>query len=1222
VSNRVHGPGGSRRRRLHLTSAAALLIGVVLVGVFGVAAASGRIDPTTGSGRLASTQPARAGSHALPSSKIFRSLLATGTIGTAAGFEDNDGNLVPETLTDWNSFAPAAWTGTAPYQTATGSADGFKFLGLTDAQAVTSDTGFAGGVKQNDVCPSVIGSKAQNKDDLARAYIASKTVGTHVYLEIAWVRIPQNTVSADAHIAFEFNQSKTACANNDGLVQRTDGDLLLLYDFQSGTATISIETWSAADSAWSAPVSLTDAGTAEATVNTADVTDALAPGGPETLGPLEFGEAGIDLTAAFLDLSGGGRACEQFGDAHIFSRSSGSGDTSQLQDLVGPTPVDLSNCASPDITTGLSATTGTPGATVHDTATLTGATAAAGGSVTYTVYTDSACTTGAIDAGTKTVTNGIVPQSNTITFNTPGDFYWQAAYSGDDNNNPATSTCTDEHLVINKLTPTVATDVHDANGIVTSAPIGSTVHDVATVSGTHGTPTGSVTFTLYSGNSTCQGTGTDSSAVNLVAGSASSGNATVPVGGLSYIAHYSGDATYLAGDGPCEPLTATKLTPTVATDVHNADGVVTSAPIGSTVHDVATVSGAQGTPTGSVTFTVYSGNTTCQGDGTTSSAVNLVAGSAASGNATVPVGGLSYIAHYSGDATYLAGEGPCEPLAATKLTPTVVTDVHNADGVVTSVPIGSTVHDVATVSGTQGTPTGSVTFTLFSGNTTCQGEGSTSDSIDLVDGSAASGDATVPVGGLSYIAHYSGDATYLAGDGPCEPLAAGKLSPTIATTLSDTEVLVGSTVHDSATLSGATSDAGGTVTYTVYSDINCTQNPQDAGTADVSGGDVGNSNGIQFNNAGDFYWQAVYSGDDSNNGATSPCNSENNEHLLVDSPSISITKNPKAQSINSGGTANFTITVTNTGTTTLTNVTVTDAQAPGCANSAIGTLTAGQSTSYNCSLAGVTSSFTNSATATGTPPVGPNVTATDTAPVTVNPVIPPPPAPPAPTIDLSITKTGAPNPATVGNQVTWTMVVTNNGPSGATGVTVADPVPAGTTFVSVATTQGTCTGGAAVSCQLGSMAAGSSVTITLVTLASTKGTLTNTATTVGNEAETNTANNTATASVVVNGAFVPTPPVRYCTAINVAPKRTLFVGRKTTLTLKVTQNGKAVAGIRIRIKGASLSITTGRSNAKGLVKVTVKPKRAGILSFAPVSSKGCANPRLGVTGVFTPPVTG
>src|SRR6185295_14397106 len=110
----------------------------------------------------------------------------------------------------------------------------------------------------------------------------------------------------------------------------------------------------------------------------------------------------------------------------------------------------------------------------------------------------------------------------------------------------------------------------------------------------------------------------------------------------------------------------------------------------------------------------------------------------------------------------------------------------------------------------------------------------------------------------------------------------------------------------------------------------------------------------------------------------------------------SITKNPKSQAIDSGGTATFTITVTNTGTTTLTNVAVTDAQAAGCAK-AIGTLAAGQSSTYSCSLANVTSPFTNSATATGHPPVGPDVTATDTAPVTVN-AVPPPPAPPAPKI--------------------------------------------------------------------------------------------------------------------------------------------------------------------------------------------------------------------------------
>ena len=124
---------------------------------------------------------------------------------------------------------------------------------------------------------------------------------------------------------------------------------------------------------------------------------------------------------------------------------------------------------------------------------------------------------------------------------------------------------------------------------------------------------------------------------------------------------------------------------------------------------------------------------------------------------------------------------------------------------------------------------------------------------------------------------------------------------------------------------------------------------------------------------------------------------------------------------------------------------------------------------------------------------------------------------------------------------------------------------------------------------------------------------------VGKEAETNTANNTASASVVVKGKFVP--PAVVCTAVGVAPK-TLFVGRKVRLTIKVTQKGKAVKGVRIKIKGSTLNLTTGPSNAKGMVTVKVNPKKAGIITIVPVSHKGCTNPRIGVTGVFTPPVTG
>jgi len=75
--------------------------------------------------------------------------------------------------------------------------------------------------------------------------------------------------------------------------------------------------------------------------------------------------------------------------------------------------------------------------------------------VKYTVYSDDTCTTVAQQAGTKTVSNGLVPNSNSITFDDAGTWYWQAVYSGDDSNAGAISTCTEETLVIDPSpTPT------------------------------------------------------------------------------------------------------------------------------------------------------------------------------------------------------------------------------------------------------------------------------------------------------------------------------------------------------------------------------------------------------------------------------------------------------------------------------------------------------------------------------------------------------------------------------------------------------------------------------------------------------------------------------------------------------------------------------------------------------------------------------------------------
>ena len=119
-----------------------------------------------------------------------------GPVGTASGFEDDDGNLIVNSTFDWNGFDPTAWTGTAPNRQSTKTASGWQFLGLEDAQASNGDSSFAGGTKQDANCASVGAGKAPNKDDLKRIYVSSKDVGGKTYLNLAWVRIPQNTTSS------------------------------------------------------------------------------------------------------------------------------------------------------------------------------------------------------------------------------------------------------------------------------------------------------------------------------------------------------------------------------------------------------------------------------------------------------------------------------------------------------------------------------------------------------------------------------------------------------------------------------------------------------------------------------------------------------------------------------------------------------------------------------------------------------------------------------------------------------------------------------------------------------------------------------------------------------------------------------------------------------------------------------------------------------------------
>ncbi len=107
-----------------------------------------------------------------------------------------------------------------------------------------------------------------------------------------------------------------------------------------------------------------------------------------------------------------------------------------------------------------------------------------------------------------------------------------------------------------RASPTVSVVIHDAaHAVISAAPVGTSVHASATVSGAAGTPTGTVDFTWYTSPDCSTAATSSGSGLSLVAGVADpSDEQTAPVGGGSYQAHYSGDGAYRAGRSACTPL--------------------------------------------------------------------------------------------------------------------------------------------------------------------------------------------------------------------------------------------------------------------------------------------------------------------------------------------------------------------------------------------------------------------------------------------------------------------------------------------------------------------------------------------------------------------------------------------------------------------------------------------------------------------------------------------
>jgi hypothetical protein len=205
------------------------------------------------------------------------------------------------------------------------------------------------------------------------------------------------------------------------------------------------------------------------------------------------------------------------------------------------------------------------------------------------------------------------------------------------------------------------------------------------------------------------------------------------------------------------------------------------------------------------------------------------------------------------------------------------------------VAIGTAVYDTATLAGSTATASGTATYRyqlqtaaqLLAGTPVCDA-GTLISTETVANGVVGQSDNVTlnAAGTYEFWVVYSGDANNNTSTSTCgsETLVMPKADPSFATT----QKLL---PNDSASLSGATSTAGGSITFSLFApgDATCAGTPAFTQTVGVSGnGSYATTNGQQADPAaivyaqteGTWRWLVTYTGDANNNGFTLACGHE------------------------------------------------------------------------------------------------------------------------------------------------------------------------------------------------------------------------------------------------------------------------------------------------------------------------------------------------------------
>ena len=190
-----------------------------------------------------------------------------------------------------------------------------------------------------------------------------------------------------------------------------------------------------------------------------------------------------------------------------------------------------------------------------------------------------------------------------------GTWNWVAVYSGDSQNNPTNSGCGSEPVTISKTSPKLTTTASPTTVTVGGSGLNYTADLSAGTS-----PTGTITFYLFSPSQTCTatpaaGSYTFTQQVSVKGDgtySTTGGPTPTTVGTWNWVAVYSGDADNNATNSGCgtEPVTVSAAPTTITTQQSASSSGEGTIVLGGQVTDTATITSSGAcTPTGTVAFT-------------------------------------------------------------------------------------------------------------------------------------------------------------------------------------------------------------------------------------------------------------------------------------------------------------------------------------------------------------------------------------------------------------------------------------------------------------------------------------------------------------------------------------------------------------------------------------------------------------------------------------------